>query len=155
MAKLKVLISEDNIHKYKMVEQVVFNFLADQEDINFDIVRFEAMNPTMLELSTNGKDYQILIQDMNLPRYQDGSCMESKGGAEILNRLKYMGVKIYSIVCSSNPKNQTIDILKEYKNLKNFDEKNIIEFDNSSFDWKKDLIKALEDILEKIENNEF
>jgi|SaaInlLV_10m_DNA_3_1039740.scaffolds.fasta_scaffold00175_15 CheY-like chemotaxis protein len=122
---MKILISEDIDAKYEKIKKVI--------DDNFDDISFnrsKQTNNTIRELMTN--QYDLLIQDMQLPNTHNGS-IDTKGGINVLNQINYRNIDIPVIICSSILVRKELDSYS-YTNIPS------TFFSSSSSIWKKDLI---------------
>lgn len=122
---MRILIAEDNEHKYKAIE----DFLL-QEFPTAELKRFTYAKGIILELMSN--EYEFLIQDMQMPLNSDGR-IEIDAGKYVLEQLKYRGIEIKTIVCSSE--DQTVP-----------DEIGFVKFEYGKSNWKKELIKQMKNL---------
>lgn len=131
---LKILISEDNIYKLENIKKVI-----EKQFNETNITSITYAKRTVMELIENN-DYDILIQDMQLPLHSDDR-IDQNGGLYVLNQLKRKKIDIKTIVCSS-----TIDSLEKLQN-NGFDNVSFIKYDSISINWENDLTKLINEYL--------
>lgn len=127
---LKILISEDNLYKLKNIQDTI-----EKQFNETNITSITYAKRTVMELIENN-DYDILIQDMQLPLHSDDR-IDQNGGLYVLNQLKRKKIDIKTIVCSS-----TIDSLEKLQN-NGFDNVSFIKYDSISINWENDLTKLI------------
>lgn len=131
---LKILISEDNLYKLKNIQDTI-----EKQFNETNITSITYAKRTVMELIENN-DYDILIQDMQLPLHSDDR-IDQNGGLYVLNQLKRKKIDIKTIVCSS-----TIDSLEKLQN-NGFDNVSFIKYDSISINWENDLTKLINEYL--------
>lgn len=127
---LKILISEDNVYKLENIKKAI-----EKQFNETNITSITYAKRTVMELIENN-DYDILIQDMQLPLHSDDR-IDQNGGIYVLNQLKRKKIDIKTIVCSS-----TIDSLEKLQN-NGFDNVSFIKYDSISINWENDLTKLI------------
>lgn len=149
MDTFKILISEDNLSKFKAIKSCIDLYLNDLS-INFSIHHESSINGTVKHL-INDNNYDLLVQDMQMPKYEDGRGINNHAGAIIFRHMKHEEIIIESIICSSFDTQYIHSVLKEY-HLGYIDS---IEFSSVSSSWELLLIKKIDSILknEKTKNN--
>lgn len=105
---MKILISEDNDDKFNDIKSVLIDFGLEK------ITRNKSINGTISSLIEN--DFDILILDMQMPRFEDdfNEEIETEAGIEILENIEFYSEEIKNvkvIVISSDT-----DIEKKLKN---------------------------------------
>lgn len=119
---MKILICEDDERKFIGIQDVI---LASNPTAEIKWVKYSkaALNELISET-----EYDILIQDMNLPINSD-SRIDPEGGLYVLNQLKYRQIRsdLKVCVCSSDEKYQQVLIDK------GFDDIDFIYFASFSF----------------------
>lgn len=131
---LKILISEDNLYKLKNIQDTI-----EKQFNETNITSITYAKRTVMELIENN-DYDILIQDMQLPLHSDDR-IDQNGGIYVLNQLKRKKIDIKTIVCSS-----TIDSLEKLQN-NGFENVSFIKYDSISINWENDLTKLINEYL--------
>lgn len=125
---MNILICEDNERKFESIKETI---LEKYPNASIDWVKFAKASI----ISTREKEYDFLIQDMQLPINSD-SGIDLEGGLYVLHRLEYEEQKPIKVcICSSDDKYGYI--LKE----KGFDTP-FIHF--QGYDFKKKLYDFLE-----------
>ena len=114
---MKILISEDNDYKYKGIEKYILDI-----DPLATITRVTYAKASVVLLK-NSNDYDLLIQDMQLPLMSDDR-IDIEGGLYVLNQLKRLNIKIKTCICSGDAK--AYDLIKE----KGFNDVDFIEYDS-------------------------
>ncbi len=112
---MKILISEDNDYKYKGIEKYILDI-----DPLATITRVTYAKASV-NILTDINDYDLLIQDMQLPLKIDDR-IDIEGGLYVLNQLKRLNIKIKTCICSSDAK--AYDLIKE----KGFNDVDFIEY---------------------------
>ena len=115
---MKILISEDNDYKYKGIEKYILDI-----DQLATITRVTYAKAGVMLLK-NSTDYDLLIQDMQLPLMSDDR-IDIEGGLYVLNQLKRLNIKIKTCICSSDAK--AYDLIKE----KGFNDVDFIEYNST------------------------
>ena len=125
---MKILIAEDNDSKFQRIKDCLedgFN--------NVQITRFTYAKGVVIELETldnlNQNDYDLLIQDMQMPLNRDGR-IDTRAGMYVLSQLDIREIKIKTIVCSS----EEVSFMNPYSYL-NYPE--FVLFSYTSSAWKK------------------
>lgn len=132
----KIIISEDDDKKFnKIIEEI------KSLDFEIEITREISINGTINNCLD--KDYHLLIQDMNLPKYTDGKGKDLLGGIKVMKYLKKQKYNIDKVICSSS------ETLKEDLEKSGFVDVSFVQFNHSKSDWREPL-KSL--ISEKLIN---
>ena len=126
---MKILISEDNDYKYKGIEEYILDIIPETTITRVTYAKAGVM------LLKNSTDYDLLIQDMQLPLKIDDR-INIEGGLYVLNQLKRLNIKIKTCICSSDAK--AYDLIKE----KGFNDVEFIEY-NSMYCLKSKFQKLL------------
>lgn len=129
---MNVLISEDRLEKYGDIRRTILELFPDAK-----ISKAMTVVDTLRKLER--KDFDLHIQDMQLPMHPDGR-IDTKGGLEVLFHLHFDSKNddMVSIVCSS-----------DYDTRKILDESGIdgtlfVHYNTFSNDWSdklKEMIK--------------
>lgn len=107
---MNIMIIEDNKNKLKNI----INFLEKNfEDLN--ITHKSSINGSLLELKENNEKYNIILLDMNFPRYEKEDNIEKNAGLEVLKRLWFYKVKTEKIIMISSD-----DVSKEVKDIQKY-----------------------------------
>ena len=114
---MKILISEDNDYKYKGIEEYILDIIPETTITRVTYAKAGVM------LLKNSTDYDLLIQDMQLPLMSDDR-IDIEGGLYVLNQLKRLNIKIKTCICSSDAK--AYDLIKE----KGFNDVDFIEYNS-------------------------
>ena len=114
---MKILISEDNDYKYKGIEEYILDIIPETSITRVTYAKAGVM------LLKNSTDYDLLIQDMQLPLKIDDR-IDIEGGLYVLNQLKRLNIKIKTCICSSDAK--AYDLIKE----KGFNDVDFIEYNS-------------------------
>ena len=114
---MKILISEDNDYKYKNIEKYILDIIPEA---TITRVTYAKAGVVLLK---NSNDYDLLIQDMQLPLMSDDR-IDIEGGLYVLNQLKRLNIKIKTCICSGDAK--AYDLIKE----KGFNDVDFIEYDS-------------------------
>lgn len=114
---MKILISEDNDYKYKVIEKYILDIIPETTITRVTYAKAGVM------LLKNSTDYDLLIQDMQLPLKIDDR-INVEGGLYVLNQLKRLNIKIKTCICSSDAK--AYDLIKE----KGFNDVDFIEYNS-------------------------
>ena len=114
---MKILISEDNDYKYKDIEKCILDIIPETTITRVTYAKAGVM------LLKNSTDYDLLIQDMQLPLMSDDR-IDIEGGLYVLNQLKRLNIKIKTCICSGDAK--AYDLIKE----KGFNDVDFIEYDS-------------------------
>ena len=114
---MKILISEDNDYKYKDIEKCILDIIPETTITRVTYAKAGVM------LLKNSTDYDLLIQDMQLPLMSDDR-INIEGGLYVLNQLKRLNIKIKTCICSGDAK--AYDLIKE----KGFNDVDFIEYDS-------------------------
>ena len=114
---MKILISEDNDYKYKGIEKYILDIIPETTITRVTYAKAGVM------LLKNSTDYDLLIQDMQLPLMSDDR-IDIEGGLYVLNQLKRLNIKIKTCICSGDAK--AYDLIKE----KGFNDVDFIEYDS-------------------------
>ena len=97
---MKILIVEDNDYKFKDIENALHSCGET------DIARNCCRNGALLELAIAEEEnrmYDLVILDMQLPRYDGNYEISKKAGMEILRETKRRRYKTSIAFCSSEP----------------------------------------------------
>ncbi len=132
---MKILICEDNDRKFDNLA----NCITDSGKVHCKMTRTISITETKREIVEG--NYDVLIQDMQIPRYID-DCIDIRGGIEVLQYIKYRGIKIPSILYTSA--DDGVKILEEAKL-----DIPVAKYSTMSIDWKKDIINFLKGIGEQ------
>lgn len=141
----KILMIEDDQYKSDSIKDVI----AEAGD-GYELTHVKYLNPGLCKLIDG--EYDLLILDMNMPRYEGGS-VKDKLGLEVLRQLKMLerrykyvpkiiilsqtedinGLKemVNSIVVGSRVEHQLIDVLR---------------FNSMSMEWSEELDKYLREL---------
>lgn len=106
---MNIMIIEDNEKKLKSV----VTFLEKNfEDLN--ITHKSSINGSLLELKENNEKYDVILLDMNFPRYENENNIERNAGLEVLKRLFFYKIKVEKIIMisSDDVSNDVKDIQK-------------------------------------------
>lgn len=99
---MKILIIEDNTNKFNSI----VSYLEELEET--DITRKKSINGGLLELRNNldtleENKYELLILDMQLPRYEDEpSAISSVGGLCVMREIIRKDWPISVVICSGD-----------------------------------------------------
>lgn len=93
---MNVLISEDDEYKFRKIEKSVRKTIPDST-----ISREISVRGTLKHIKNNHVD--VLIQDMNLPVWEDGSDIRSGAGMDVVYTVGVKNSPIkFRFVCSSD-----------------------------------------------------
>lgn len=97
MLILRFLVSEDDEYKYDKICKCIGNVFS-----NYEITRCSSVRATLKTLKEDSFHY--LIQDMNMPIFEDDFTIRSEAGMQVLADVFYKNISIpYKFVCSSDP----------------------------------------------------
>lgn len=134
---MKIIVAEDNDHKFERIREFL-----EQEIPESEITRFTHAKAVVIELKTlndlNQNDYELLIQDMQMPLNRDES-IDTIAGMYVLNQLERREIKINTIVCSADD----VSFLNpfDYLNYPHF-----VKFEYSKSEWKTNLRNILKEL---------
>lgn len=97
---MKILVIEDQDYKYSEVEGYL------KQITEFEITRKAFINDALMEIMTarnEEKNYDMIVLDMQLPRYSDEPYrINPNAGEEILREIERLGINTPVVICSGN-----------------------------------------------------
>jgi CheY-like chemotaxis protein len=148
---MKFLIIEDDPTKSESVE----TFLNNLDSVEIKLEKKVSWQSGLIEIIENGQDYNFLILDMSMPRYDPEIAdtneeFEIFAGWEILKEMKHLGLNIPTCVFTSydyfGEGNESVDRETIHSNLTSEFPgiyKGMIYFRTTDLSWKDKLKKII------------
>jgi len=129
----KILISEDNISKYKKIANVINEF-----DPEIEITHKNNVEDTLSELMTESK-YDFLFQDIQLPEKSNDQNVNVRGGLLVAQYIRDNNIELPYSFFSSND----VPFVRSIAANAGLNDVKSIEFDSFSMKWKNSVLNLL------------
>lgn len=139
---MKILISEDNDHKYRDLINVLKGMNID----NLEITRVESRNKTVITFREN--EFDFIIQDMQMPSYENESKIDISAGVYVLRNIMRKEKSFdlnNSFFFSSAEQSEYIEQLK----ISKLDEIKWVNYQYDNNSWVSEVV----DIINKYKNS--